>query len=106
MNQSSKCKTEFSEMFCMKCREARPVYQKQIVLEQVNKSVRAKGHCRSCKTVMNKTYKLDDVPRLRTTFRVGEVLELYDCETSPVNTHLQGRLKMTTSEPLQWELFT
>lgn len=104
-NESSKCKTAFTEMFCLKCKEARPVFKCHITLEHVNSSVRAKAHCRSCKSIMNKSYKLDDVPRLREVFRVGDVLELYDSDASPLNTHLQAQTAPPVNECAIRDLF-
>lgn len=105
LNQSHKCKTAFYEMFCMKCKDAKTPSQRRITLHQDNKSVKAKGRCPVCKTIMNKNYKMDDIPRLRSAFRVGYVLELYDSPDSPSNTHIHARAGTYASESAQWELF-
>jgi hypothetical protein len=105
MNEANKCKTAFGEMFCKKCKEARTPFKKRIELTQVNQIVRAKARCRTCKSIMNKTYKLDAIPRLRSSFEVGDVLELYDCETSPLNTHFLDQDTSHPNVPIQGELF-
>lgn len=104
-NTASKCLTAFAEMFCMKCKDARPVFQRQIAIEQANRCIKAKGQCRNCKTSMNKSYALADLPKLRTTFHVGDVLELYDCRDSPLNTHLKHCTTSPSSEPVIRDLF-
>lgn len=105
LNASGKCKTAFAEMFCFKCKEAMPVFQRRIAVEQVQQSIRAKGRCRTCKTTMHKTYKMDDMPKLRSAFQVGDVLELYDCETSPLNTPLSHSSHPLLKESSQKDLF-
>lgn len=104
-NESGKCKTVFHEMFCLKCKDARPAFKRQIVLEQVNGSVRAKAHCQTCKSIMNKPYKLSDIPHLRKVFRVGDVLELYDSAASPLNAHLTAPAVMPVNESAIRDLF-
>lgn len=48
---------------------------------------------------------MEDIPNLRNIFDVVGVLELYDCDTSAVNTHILNQAPMPQSEPAQWELF-
>lgn len=105
LNISGKCKTAFAEMFCFKCKEVVPVFQRLIAVEQVQQTIRAKGRCRTCKTTMHKTYKMDDMPKLRAVFQVGDVLELYDCETSPLNAPLPHHSEPPLKEPSQQDLF-
>lgn len=104
-NQSNKCQTEFNQMFCMKCQEGKEFYKKQIQLEANQQFLRAKALCSNCKSVMNKPYKLADLPELRKMFAVVDVLQLYDCENPPVKTHLDDQDKRGISEPIQGELF-
>lgn len=105
LNKSNKCKTDFEQMFCFKCRDGKIPYRKQIQLEQSHGLVKAKARCQTCKTLMNKNYKMDDVPRLRLIFNVGDVLELYDSGDSPANTHIITSTESSTNKPKQWELF-
>ena len=106
LNKAQKCQTAFDQMFCLKCRDAKPFYRQRIYLEQARQYVRAKALCRSCRSIMNKTYKMDDIPKLRACSCVGGVLELYDGEDSPVNAHLSTHRKTPVSEPIQLDLFT
>ncbi len=99
-NTRNKCKTAFDEMFCFKCQDARNIFQRKTAIEHKAKTLFVSGHCRECKTVMNKTYKMDDLPKLKRTFHVGGVLELYDCEASPCKTHLQADAITPQSESL------
>lgn len=105
MNSAHKCQTAFDQMFCLKCRDAKTPYQKRVQLEQTKNYVKAKAHCLSCKTIMNKTYKMDDVPKLRFIFRVGDLLELDDSNICPVKTHIHACEEKQSSEPRQLELF-
>lgn len=104
-NNRHKCSTTFEQMYCLKCREAKPPFQKRIALQQVQRTVMAKALCQTCKTIMNKSYSLDAIPNLRSQFRVGDVSQLYDNEACPVNTHMQDSTPKQASELLQWELF-
>ena len=104
-NQSNKCHTEFNQMFCMKCQDSRGVYKNQIQLEANQQFLRAKGLCRDCKSVMNKSYKLSDLPQLRKIFVIVDMLQLYDCKNPPVKTHLENQDKDSLNESTQMELF-
>ena len=105
LNTKHKVKTQLYELLCMKCKDARPPYLKQISLEHENKYVKMKALCSVCQTKMNKSCKLEDIPRLREKFKVVEVLELYDSTTPPSNTHLEAYNKDAICEHQQWELF-
>lgn len=104
-NEASKCQTDFGEMFCMKCQEATKPKGRRVQLEQVNGFVRAKAHCRECHTIMNKSYKMEAVPRLRKAFVVVDVLELYDSTTCTGKTHILTQEKTGESESAQGSLF-
>jgi hypothetical protein len=77
-NNESKCATEFDQLYCMKCQDARYIFQKNIIVEQKKRFLMVSGLCRECKTCMFQNYKLDDFSRLRKTFALVEVLELQD----------------------------
>lgn len=105
LNTSHKCTTRFDEFFCMKCKDAKLAYKKHITLKQANQYIKAKAHCQTCKTTMNKNYKMADIPCLRSNFEVVGVLELYDSTNSPLKTHILNAGNTTKSEPAQGELF-
>ena len=104
-NSKNKCQTSFEEFYCLKCQDARPVYRNRIIAEQNQGYIKAKAHCRTCKSRMNKSYKLIDFPKLRKAFQLAEVLELSDSAPCPANTHLEHQKKQPESESLQWSLF-
>lgn len=89
-NTKHKCKTGFSEMFCMKCQDARPIFQRKVSIKQKAKTLSVSGYCRECKTIMFKSYKMGDLSKIKRVFQLVDVLELYDCEASPCKTHLQA----------------
>ncbi len=105
MNKSNKCQTEFHQMFCMKCKEGTDPYRKQVQLELKNGFVKAKAHCRNCKNIMYKSYKLDDFQKMKTHFHVVDVLELYDCAHTTVKTHFPASINIHANESGQRELF-
>ncbi len=84
----------------MKCQDARPIFQRKIVVKQKESFLNLSGHCRECKTVMFKSYKIDDLPQIKRTFHLLDVLELYDYEASPFKTHLQGQDAIPSNESL------
>lgn len=104
-NTKNKCGTAFDEMFCMKCQQACPIYQNKVMLEQKNKFLKAKAHCRTCKTVMNKNYKMTGYPQLKKAFKLVDVLELYDCEHATDKTHIETQPTMPLNESSQASLF-
>ena len=104
-NDKGKCKTSFEEMYCMSCKDARPVFQNKIALEQKPNGLMAKSRCRSCKTKMNKNYKIEDFQKLKRAFNVVDVLKLYDCENPTAKTHIHDHIKTNHGESLQQELF-
>jgi hypothetical protein len=105
MNERNKCKTQFDEMFCMGCKDAKPFYQKRIALAQKENRVHAKSICRTCHSAMYKSYKLDDVPAIQRAFHVVHDLALYDSTSSPSQTHIEHSTQHPASEPAQWSLF-
>lgn len=104
-NQSNKCKTDFEQIFCFKCKEGKSPYRKQVQLEHTKGFVKAKAHCQGCKSTMYKSYKLDDLSKLKSFFHVVDVLELYDSKDSTVKTHITAQDDARESEPAQGELF-
>lgn len=104
-NTKNKCVTEFDHIFCMKCQDARPVFQKRIIVEQKNRSLHVKGRCRECKSIMCQNYKMDVLSKLKITFTLVDALELYDCEGNTDKTHLEAPKKNITNESGQGCLF-
>lgn len=100
-NNANKYHTEFDEMPCFKCALARPFLQNRIAVIQKSNGLMVKAVCRTCKGKMNKTYKLTDFPKLRRTFSVVDVSELYDCERPSVKTHIHNHTNLTQCESSQ-----
>ena len=86
--QKIKCKTSFHQIFCMKCKDARDVFQKKVALQQKPNGWHVQGVCLTCKGRMFQTYKVDDYTTLKRVFDVVGVLELYDPEHSTDSTHI------------------
>lgn len=106
-NQSNKKLTAFKEMFCMKCKDARKPYKNQVAIELVNNNtLLVKAVCTSCKSKMNKGYKLDDLPKLKRTFATVEVSRLYDTEYPPLKVNLLVDDKSKEMNLKQTELFS
>ena len=104
-NDKGKCQTPFNQMYCMKCKEARPVYQNKIKADLKGGFLKVSGHCRKCKTMMYKNYKQAHLGALRRMFNVVDVLELYDCSNPSVKTHIQTQKIVHTSESYTGDLF-
>jgi hypothetical protein len=104
-NTKNKCVTAFDELFCMACKDARPIYQNKITVTQKANMLAVCGLCRVCKTKMFQNYKLADFPSLRKKFHVVDVLELYDCEVSSGKTHIHAHKHQPVSESGQGVLF-
>ena len=99
LNKLNKSSTSFEEMFCMKCKEPRSPLKKQIQLEQFEqKLLKTKAICQTCKTRMNKPYKLEDLPQLKRIFNVVQLLELYDSKTPTSNTPFFDQEKSSKKE--------
>lgn len=105
-NDRNKCKTSFNEMYCFSCKDKRLVLQNKIAFEQKPNGLMAQAVCRTCKSKMNKSYKLSDIQKLKRGFRVVDVSQLYDCENSTSKTHFQDSEKMNESESYQGDLFS
>lgn len=104
-NNKNKYCTEFDNMFCMKCQDARPILRNKVQLEHKNGFLMAKGYCRECKTLMYKSYKVDDYPQLKKNFSLVDVLQLYDCNTSASKTQIDANINCAGNESLQMEMF-
>ncbi len=110
MNEANKCQTDFHQIFCMKCQEPRNPLKKQIQIIPVEqKFIKVKAICQTCKSVMNKPYKLSDLAELKRIFKVVQVLQLYDCKNPTVNTPFIDQAKTPEKEsqnsPIQLNLF-
>jgi hypothetical protein len=105
MNKASKCQTEFHHMFCMKCKEDKTPYKKQVELSQFNGFIKAKAQCQNCKSIMYKSYKLNDFQKVKLNFHKVDVLELYDSKDSTLKTHFAALENIPPNEPAQMELF-
>lgn len=104
-NDKGKCKTPFDQIYCMKCKDARPIFQNKISAEFKNSSVKVCGHCRECKTRMFKNYKMDAYSKLKRTFYVVDVLQLYDCSAPSGKTHIHAHEQTQQSESYTGDLF-
>ncbi|MGH1397655.1 MAG: helix-turn-helix domain-containing protein [Alphaproteobacteria bacterium] len=104
-NTKNKCETAFHELFCLKCQDARPIYQNKIAVTQKTQILNVCGVCRTCKAKMYQSYKLNDFPNLRKIFQVVDVLELYDCEASSDKTHIHADKHKQENESDEWVLF-
>lgn len=103
LNKTNKCKTEFQHIFCLKCKEGKDPYRKQVQLKQKDSFIVVKAQCQSCKSIMYKSYKFDDLPKLKLNFHMVDVLELYDSKYATVKTHLNDQEKIRSNEPVQLE---
>ena len=104
-NDKGKCQTSFDQFYCMKCKDARPIYRNKIKADFKNGFLKVCGYCRQCKTIMHKTYKKDVYQKIRRNFDVVGVLELYDCLSPSVKTHISEQTKTRTSESQTGDLF-
>ena len=103
-NHKGKCKTPFDQFYCMSCKDARPALQNTIAFVQKPNGLCVKAVCRTCKSKMNKTYKLNDFQKLKRAFNVVDVSKLYDCEDSTDMTHIHDHIKINQSESYQGDL--
>jgi len=97
-NSKNKCQTLFNEMFCVKCQDARKVYQRKVKINHKQGFLHVSGICSECKSTMFKSYKIKDWPELKRIFQVVDILQLYDCEDSTTKTHLQPDTTTPTNE--------
>lgn len=104
-NSQNKCSTEFDQLYCMKCQDARPVFRNMVIVEHKNKFLKVQGHCRACKTSMFKSYKMETFPELRKTFTLVDVLELYDPTLTTDKAHIETQEVTTLNESDQGSLF-
>ena len=105
-NDRNKCQTSFNEMYCFSCKDKRRVFQNRVAFQQKANALRAKSVCKTCKSKMNKIYKLSDFQKLKRSFHVVDVSQLYDCESSTLKTHIDDSKKMSEFESRQGNLFS
>lgn len=104
-NDKGKCKTAFDQIYCMKCKDARPTLKNKVTTEKKGNLLKVSGQCRCCKTVMFKTYKMDDLMQIHRIFHVVGVLELYDCAIPSAKTQIPTHLPERTNESFMEDLF-
>lgn len=87
LNEANRCKTKFEHLFCVKCKEGKDPLQKKIQINPVDKKfLKVKAICQTCKSEMNKPYKLDDLQKLKRIFNVVQLLELSDSKNPSMKT--------------------
>ncbi len=104
-NSKNKRKTVFKEFYCLKCHDSRPICQNKVRVAHEGKYIKLCGLCRSCKSLMFKSYKLSEYPTIKRTFYLVDVLELYDCATRTDKTHIHAQESERSSESGQGDLF-
>jgi len=104
-NTKNKCVTAFDELFCMTCKDARPILKNKITMTQKAHLVAVSGLCRICKNKMFQNYKLADIPKLIKKFSVVDVSQLYDCAVPSGKTHIHAHEQQPVSESEKWVLF-
>ena len=103
-NQEGRHKTSLHEIFCMSCQDIKKPYRGQVQIVRYG-FTNMKAVCPDCKKTMNKGISLDAYPAIKKIFTVVDVLQLYDCEAPPANTHLLAQIDKQGCEPMQGELF-
>jgi hypothetical protein len=77
-NDKHKCPTAFDEMYCLKCKDARNALHGRVRVEQRGHAIMLSALCRTCRTLMFKGCKWEDLSAVQRTFNVADVLELFD----------------------------
>ncbi|MDR0726954.1 MAG: hypothetical protein LBF37_02720 [Rickettsiales bacterium] len=101
LNSIRKCPTEFNEMFCSRCKEARIPKAREISIEP-DFGIRAKGICPICKLVMNKNYKTDALSELRRIFKIVDKSCISDSDNTAENFQINTQ-KSNTENGTQGE---
>ncbi len=104
-NAKNKCATDFDQLFCMACKDARHVFQNKIHITQKTQVLLVQGRCKTCKGMMFQNYALKAIPKLRKRFILVDVSELNDCAGSTDKTHIEAPSDSSTSESAQGSLF-
>ncbi|MCT4574879.1 MAG: helix-turn-helix domain-containing protein [Alphaproteobacteria bacterium] len=104
-NSKSKKPTEFNEMFCLSCKEARTAYKREVKLEQQSKMIVAWALCSECKTKMRKPYKIEAFSDLKKNFTLVDELRLCDSKKASSNFQINDKKENANSEPIQGGLF-
>ncbi len=104
-NDQNKCALAFSEMYCMRCKDARAVLGRKIAVDQNSNFIKARGCCRECKTRMFKSFSLSTFPKIKRFFKLVAEAELYGSAIRTDKTHLEAEQQVVPNEPQQWSLF-
>lgn len=104
-NSKHKCKTDFDQLYCPSCQDARHIFENKMHVTQNSQSLLVNGICRTCKNPMYQFYKLSDFSKLRQKFKLVGVSELYDCKHPHGKTHLETTTDNALSESFTGDLF-
>jgi hypothetical protein len=104
-NDASKCPTEFGQIYCFKCKDARHIFRNLISVKPKPNFLEVQAVCRECKARMLQSYKLCSFPRLRNKFTLVDLSELYDLSVSSYKTHIGVQEEKCVTESAQGELF-
>lgn len=86
-NNINRTNLEFSEFFCLKCKEAVFPKGKQITISG-NGPIMVGAICAVCGTRINKPYKMTDLPELRRIFKIVEKLSISDSVSMPLDCNI------------------
>lgn len=94
----------------LKCQEGKDPFKKEVKIQHIEKKfIRTFALCKTCKTSINKPYKLEDFPELKRIFNIVQQLQLYDCKNPTVKTPFLDQVKSGEKEPenqpIQTDLF-
>lgn len=90
LNNSNRFEIDFTEFYCLSCKEAHIPLNKTIYVDHKQQYIWAKALCPKTKKVINKCFKLTDFPALKKFFKIEPLLRLYDSINAPLETQIEN----------------
>lgn len=100
-NERNRCQVSLDQIYCMRCKQPSHVFRNTIEVTQEKNFIRVKALCRTCKSIMNKSVKLDDFSIIKKTFKMGDISELRDCIDPTDKNHIVNHPKPCSEESLK-----
>lgn len=92
-NKKSLHKLDFKEFYCMSCKDYHLPFNNEIIIDEKKNFYKAKALCPYTKKAMFKSFSKKYLNKIQQTFKVGELLRLYESADSTLNTEISSNKK-------------
>lgn len=102
LNDKAKVPTEFDEIYCFHCKAPHKPLRNELYIEKYNNIFRGKAVCGKKHKIMNKTFKLEDYPKIKQLYNLVEESNIDDSLNATCKTQIKDNTPTTVNESLNF----